>query len=273
MLETNWVKSAVANNNVEDTDPYVTVTVRDGNYVYYVYYDSITGKVIIKYLGKDEGDFILSDHLPDLKARYEKSVAKIIANAKHEGYGIEKLEIFYKGQKLEDMTIEKPKAEERFDVSKIGRGTYTIRATSNQKTPTGKDIYLEKDVLVKNVTDRLKVPSITLSPPEADGDNDWYVSPITITIDKGENNPLAKEIRYTMKKYNTAITPEEGAIYTEPITITEVGTYEIYAWVEDGEGWSSEETMPTDFQFDNVKPIIDTGSTKLTKGRTYKNPN
>ncbi|MCI8620783.1 MAG: fibronectin type III domain-containing protein, partial [Clostridia bacterium] len=128
-------------------------------------------------------------------------------------------------------------------------------------------------VNVDNVTDRLKVTSITLDKPEPDGKNDWYITPVKITIDKGENNPLAKETRYRLIKDGLATTQEEGGIYTEPITITEVGTYEIYAWVEDGEGWTSEETMPTDFQFDNVKPIIDTESTKLTKGRTYQNPN
>ena len=165
------------------------------------------------------------------------------------------------------MTIQNPRAKEEWNVKDIGKGEYLVKATSN----SGAVRY--RVVNVDNVTDRLKVPSIILDKPEPDGKNDWYITPVKITIDKGENNPLAKETRYRLIKDGLATTQEEGAIYTEQITITEVGTYEIYAWVEDGEGWSSEETMPTDFQFDNVKPIIDTGSTKLTKGRTYKNPN
>ena len=187
--------------------------------------------------------------------------------AKDEVNGVAKLELFYKDKLIEDMTILNPRTKEEWNVKDIGKGEYKIKATSNSGATRW--AYVNVD----NVTDRLKTPSIILDKPAPDGKNDWYITPVKITIDKGENNPLVKKIKYRLLKDGLAITPEEGAEYTSTFTISEVGTYTIYAWVEDGEGWSSEETLPTDFQFDDVKPIIDVSNTKLTKGKTYKNPN
>jgi hypothetical protein len=263
----SWVKSAIVNNNEDVTTPHIIVTVNDGGYTYIVYYDSVTGRVIIKYLGQDEPDFPLVDNLPSLKARYEKNIAKIVANARHEGHGIARLELFYKNEKLENMTIMNPKQEEMFDVKDIGVGTYTVRAVSNLKTPSGKEIFIEQDVIVRNVTDKLKVPTIILDKPTPDGLNDWYITPVKVTIDKGTDNPVAKEIRYRILKDGIETTPpEDGALYTQPFTLNEVGTYVIYAWTQDEAGWSSEETLPVDVQFDNVRPEIDVNNTRLTSG-------
>ena len=127
------------------------------------------------------------------------------------------------------MTILNPRTKEEWNVKDIGKGEYKIKATSNSGATRW--AYVNVD----NVTDRLKTPSIILDKPAPDGKNDWYITPVKITIDKGENNPLVKKIKYRLLKEGLAITPEEGAEYTSTFTISEVGTYTIYAWVEDGE--------------------------------------
>ena len=153
-----WVKNAIVNEDKTLGNGDIIVTVTEG-YVFEVFYDSVYGKVMLDYLGKDEqGEEPIVDGLPSLTARYEKSIASIIANARDEVYGIAKLEVLYKDQIV--FTRENPKTEERFDVSEIGKGWYKIRAISN----SGRWIYTY--VRVTNVTDKLTPPIITLSPAD-----------------------------------------------------------------------------------------------------------
>ena len=75
--ETIWVKSAVPYTDTSITNTDMLVRVTDG-YVYQVYYDSLYGVVFVEYVGKDDGkDF------PTIKARYEKSHARVYAESKY----------------------------------------------------------------------------------------------------------------------------------------------------------------------------------------------
>ena len=243
----DWVKSAVPNEETND----IIVTVTRG-YVYQVYYDSINGKVFVEYIGEDDESI---DGWPEVTAHYEKSIASILAYPKDEVYGIAKLDLIYK-EEIRG-SIEKPKAEEKFDVSEIGKGWYKIKAISN----SGRWRYAF--VKVSNVSEKLKPPVIALSPVNPDGENDWYKGNVTVTISMGEN-PSAKRICYRVLE--DGIETQERVEYNGTFPITKVGRTEIYAWVEDEKGYTSEESYAS-LKFDNVRPVI-TGSKIIdaTKG-------
>jgi len=203
-----WVRSAIANTDTSITNGDIIVTV-DRGYVYQVFYDSVYGKVEVDYIGKvpeGGGGEDVVKNLPTLKARYEKTIASIVAEARDEKNGIEKIEIIYKGQIVETHT--NPKAEEYFDASQYGNGWYQVKATSNK---TGAFRYAW--VKVTKVSDKLTAPKISLSPAEPDGDNNWYKTEVNVTITT--DSPSAKDIHYRLVKNGITISEEEDIVYNE----------------------------------------------------------
>ena len=173
-------------------------------------------------------------------------IAKIVVEAKEPKNGIAKLEFFYKGQLVG--TINNPKAEERFDVSKIGTGWYQIKATANK---TG--AYRYAWVKVGNVSEKLTKPTIVLSPEIPDGQNNWYKTPVNVTITTdNENN---KEIHYRIVRNGIVAENEEDIKYTGSFTIDTIGITDIYAWSTDGGEYQSEETNK-EIKIDNKKPVV-----------------
>ncbi len=103
--ETLWVKSAVANIDTSINNEDIIVTTTD-KYIFEVYYDGNYGAIFVEYIGKDNGK-----EIPNLKARYEKRAASILAEAK----GAEKLEVIYRGE-VTGTPIEKPNGEQKINV-------------------------------------------------------------------------------------------------------------------------------------------------------------
>ena len=156
------------------------------------------------------------------------------------------MEFFYKGQLVG--TINNPKAEERFDVSKIGTGWYQIKATANK---TG--AYRYAWVKVGNVSESLTEPIITVNPASPDGENDWYKTPVKVTL--STDNPNNKEIHYRIVRNGIVAENEEDIKYTGSFTIDTIGITDIYAWSTDGGEYQSEETNK-EIKIDNKKPVV-----------------
>ena len=208
--EQDWVRSAIANTDTSISNGDIVVIV-DKGYIFQVYYDSINGKIKIDYIGKDKGEGgSIIDALPTIKARYEKTIASIIVEASEPKNGIEKIELIYKGKIVE--TRNNPKPEERFDIRKYGSGRYQIKATAKN---TG--AYRYAWVKVGNVSEKLTKPTIVLSPEIPDGQNNWYKTPVNVTITTdNENN---KEIHYRIMRNGITAENEADITYTETFTI------------------------------------------------------
>ncbi|MCI8519119.1 MAG: hypothetical protein HFJ51_03305, partial [Clostridia bacterium] len=222
-----WVRSAIPNTDTSITNGDIIVTV-DRGYVYQVFYDSVYGKVVVDYIGKvpeGGGGEDLVKNLPTLKARYEKTIASIVAEARDEKNGIEKIDIIYKGEIVETHT--NPKGEEYFDASQYGNGWYQVKATSNR---TGAFRYAW--VKVTKVSDKLTAPQISLSPETPDGDNNWYKTEVSVTITT--DSPSAKDIHYRLVKNGITAPEEEDIVYNGAFKISTLGQTEIYAWTTDG---------------------------------------
>ena len=212
--EQDWVRSAVANTDTSISNGDIIVIV-DKGYIFQVYYDSINGKIKIDYIGKvpeggsgGAGDIINS--LPTVKAIYEESTRSIVVEAKEQKNGIEKIQIIYKGQIIETRT--NPKAQEKFDISKYGSGWYQVKAVANK---TG--AYRYAWVKVSNISNKLIMPTIALSPNQADGKNGWYKQAVNVTI-TAESEEV-KEIRYRVVRNGITSEDEENLLYTESFTI------------------------------------------------------
>ena len=212
--EQDWVRSAIANTDTSISNGDIIVIV-DKGYIFQVYYDSIYGKIKIDYIGKvpegggGTGEDIINS-LPTVKARYEKSIASIIVEAKEPKNGIEKIEIIYKGEVI--ITKNNPKQEETFDISKYGSGEYKVKATAKN---TG--VYRYAWVNVANISDRLTKPVIALTPSEPDGQNGWYRNAVNVTITT--DSPSAKEIHYRIMRNGITAENEADITYTETFTI------------------------------------------------------
>ena len=209
-----WVRSAIANTDTSISNGDIIVIV-DKGYIFQVYYDSIYGKIKIDYIGKvpegggGTGEDIINS-LPTVKARYEKSIASIIVEAKEPKNGIEKIEIIYKGEVI--ITKNNPKQEETFDISKYGSGEYKVKATAKN---TG--VYRYAWVNVTNISERLTKPVIALSPSEPDGQNGWYRNAVNVTITT--DSPSAKEIHYRIMRNGITQEEETDIVFTETFTI------------------------------------------------------
>ena len=212
--EQDWVRSAIANTDTSISNGDIIVIV-DKGYIFQVYYDSIYGKIKIDYIGKvpegggGTGEDIINS-LPTVKARYEKSIASIIVEAKEPKNGIEKIEIIYKGEVI--ITKNNPKQEETFDISKYGSGWYQVKAVANK---TG--AYRYAWVKVNNISDRLTKPVIALTPSEPDGQNGWYRNAVNVTITT--DSPSAKEIHYRIVRNGITAENEADITFTETFTI------------------------------------------------------
>ena len=256
----------------------IIVSTHEG-YTYDVYYDPAYGTVKIEYLGKfpeggngsgGEGSGDSGISFPSIKARYERSVALIFAEAKDDS-GIAKIELIYK-EEIKG-TVNNPTGEVEFDASELGTGWYKLKATANN----GK--YRYAWVRVTNVTDKLVKPIITYDPGEPNGKAGWYTSPVRVTI--STESVAAKEVHYILSGVNTAGGDEgvvvpltEGTDGVKSISFmigegeySRSGVTTVVAWTEDGKGLKCKEDAIEDVKFDNVKPQITSAVVNATKGK------
>ena len=182
-----------------------------------------------------------------LTAKYIKNITTIEARAKDEINGVAKQELFYKDKLLEGKTIKNPKDIEKWEVSGIGIGKYTVRATSN----TG--VWKERIIYVDNVSDRLTTPLISLNPSSPNGENDWYKTEVRVTMTA--NSPSAKEIRYSIVN-GIETTPEEGEKYNGEFSISLNGTVTISAWTTDGTYKADPKKCQETIYIDTTKPSL-----------------
>ena len=121
--------------------------------MYQVIYDRTTGKLHIEYIGQGNGGSDTEDYKNFiLTADYNKSKTSINITARDPKYGVEKLEIIYKGEIVK--TINKPKEQEQIDISEIGKGEYCIKGTSG----SGKVKYAW--VEVETISEKLTPPEV-----------------------------------------------------------------------------------------------------------------
>ena len=255
--ETIWVKSAVPYTDTSITNTDMLVRVTDG-YVYQVYYDSLYGVVFVEYVGKDDGK-----EFPTMKARYEKSHARVYAESKYSEGSISKIEMVYRGE-IKDPIRENPTGEQWFDVENIGTGWYVVRATSN----TGKLRYAW--LRVRTVSDKLPKPVITLNPSKPQGGGDWYNTPVTVTITA--DLPKGASIYYSLPDVNNPESGEQKIKYEGPFVISKLGASTIRAWTEDEAGLTSLEDDIRSIKIDTEKPTITHKETspKAQVGGWYK---
>ena len=254
LSDQDWVRTAVPYKREDPLIDFVYVQVNEG-YEFQVFYDPIYGNIIADCLGKVPENPSIFDSNLTLTARYASEITSIIANARDPQKGVAKLEVYYRGQKLEDLTINNPSEKEQWDVKDIGKGRYDIKATSNSGAVAW------DHVRVRNVKDGLDIPVIAVNPETPNGKNNWYTNSPTVTITS--TSVATQEIRYRMLLDGVEITPADGEVYQGPFTINRVGTIEIYAWTVSGE-YESKESPKTEIKFDNKAPIIT--NARLTKG-------
>ena len=97
------------------------------------------------------------------------------------------------------------------------------------------------------------MPTITLSPSEADGKNGWYRQAVNVTI-TAESEEV-KEIRYRIVRNGITSEEEEDILYTGAFTIDTIGTTRIYARTTNGDKEESAEAEEA-IKIDNEPPRI-----------------
>jgi hypothetical protein len=102
----------------------------------------------------------------------------------------------------------------------------------------------EPDETPPNVT-------ITLDPSEADGINDWYVSPVTVMVeaDDDESDVESIEYRYSFGEDDSSWQP-----YTESVVFNVDGVYEFEARASSAGGTSEAESVS--FKIDATPPVV-----------------
>ena len=254
--ETIWVKSAQEYPDKNITNPDILVKITDG-YVYQVHYDSLYGAVFVEYVGNDDGK-----EFPTLKARYENSYARVLAESKCNDGSISKIEMLYRGE-IKDPVRENPTGEVWFDVENIGTGWYVVKATSN----TGKLRYAW--VRVRSVSEKLQKPIITLNPSRPAG-GDWYNTQVEVTITA--DLPSGAKIYYSIPDVNNPESSEQKIKYEGPFQINRLGSTTIRAWTEDEAGLGSLEEDIRIIKIDTEKPTTthEETSAKPQVGGWYK---
>ena len=235
--ESTWIKTAVANQDPSLTGEDIIVETVEGN-AYQVYYDALYGAYFVEYIGEADGR-----NYPNLKACFEKSTETITANANDSQNGIEKIEIIYRGEIVEQTD----KSEITYQI--IGSGWYTIKATS--KTGKMRYAWLRGSLL----SNGLAAPVIEIIESGKQGQEDWYGSdnqPVIVRI--STDNDKAKKIHYELTLATTKTEEIDGKSITLD-GINTLGVTHIVAWSIDAKGRMSN-TDYLDIKYDNIKPEI-----------------
>ncbi len=106
-------------------------------------------------------------------------------------------------------------------------------------------------------------PTTTINLDGTTGTNDWYISPVNITLSytDPENDWLVSNYAYKNKDaldwlqdwdvFETLDTPR-----TDPLTISSDGLYEFYAYSEDSEGNKEDPPVSKEFKIDATPPLV-----------------
>ncbi len=251
--ETLWVKNAVANTNKDLGNEDIIIRTTDG-YIFQIYYDGTYGVVFTEYIGKDDGG-----EIPTLKARFEKRIAAILAEAKGAG----RLELIYRGE-VAGGVIENPNGEQRMAVDEIGTGWYKVRAVAEN----GHLRYAW--VRATTISEKLTPPNVTVTPVDpnkGEGNDGWYLGAVKVKAETDNEN--AKEIHYTI--IENGITIKEDQKYEGEIEIGTTGVTRVIMWTVDEEGYTSEEVIK-DIKIDGEAPKVtyEEKSAKEKVGDWYK---
>ena len=131
--------------------------------------------------------------LPKVTARYDEASGKIIASASLEGGSIQKIELIYKEQILENETRTTDlNKEQNFDARKYGPGWFKVKVTGNN----GK--IKNAWVKVSNLSKSIKAPTITLEPAKPNGENGWYKK----TKEEGKETEIDTKIKVIITANN-----------------------------------------------------------------------
>ena len=146
-----------------------------------------------------------------------------------------------------------------------GTGWYKIKVASSN----GKLRYAW--VRANTISEKLTIPEIKVTPENPDkglGNNNWYLGAVKVAITT--DNKYAKEIHY--REIQNGIVTKEDEVYNGEFRVNTEGTTKIVAWIEDEEGYSSEETDAEEIKIDSIKPevIHEEKSAKEKVGDWYK---
>lgn len=267
LKEQEWIKSAILADTATDTEGNITVIV-DKGYIYQVYYNSIYGKVLIDYIGKDDSgkddDENVLKQLPKIIANFDKRERSIIvkANMPKEKNSIEKIEIFYGG---------KDKVAEKIgDIKDTDENSFVVNDTGWYKVvATSKDgISNYTWVMAVISSDGLNPPIITVAESGKVGKDEWYGSdniPVIVEISSKNSQTKVEGIHYEIisvevkegtdkyeivrNEYDT----EDTIIKLDGISLP--GTTKIIAYVK-GENGKTSDVETLEVKYDNKSPIL-----------------
>ncbi|MCI8272472.1 MAG: hypothetical protein HFJ55_00110 [Clostridia bacterium] len=203
-----------------------------------------------RYLGKEK-DLIFPEIDVIVKLSEDSKTAAITIAAQEETNGINKIEIWQAGEKLEEFEYDNVKEEITQEYISKQNGKYTIKVYA--------DIMNSKTVEVEGIVAEVKF--------EPEGNNEWKKEHSTkVIIEEVEDKVINAKYQWT----NSVIEPEED-IFTESFksgdTITKneiTGTHYLWTMIETQSGkkvkWRSE-----GFNFDNEGPIVTLTSTPVSE--------
>ncbi|MCG2826652.1 MAG: right-handed parallel beta-helix repeat-containing protein [Thermoplasmatales archaeon] len=140
-----------------------------------------------------------------------------------------------------------------FNVSDEGEHKFYARAKDNAGRTCSASKSLKIDRTDPTVT-------IRLTPDTPDGENDWYTSAVTVTIEATDLGSGVSSVDYSYDNvsWNT---------YIEAFTVSDKGEHKIYARAKDNAGRTGNAT-PVTFKIDKTAP---TGTISINMNATYTN--
>lgn len=93
------------------------------------------------------------------------------------------------------------------------------------------------------------VTTISLNPPEPDGENGWYVNNVTVTLNATDNESGVNITKYRIKG-------ESWKIYTEPFTLTKDGNNILIEYSSIDAAGNTEPVKNATIDIDRTKPVI-----------------
>jgi hypothetical protein len=152
-----------------------------------------------------------------------------------------------------------------------GTVTYQAVGSRNQTTPGGDltttDVIPVTATVVPCGDDTPPTVAVELDPETPDGNDEWYVSPVTVTLTAtdAESAVESSEYRYSVDGGDFSAWAE----YTAPVSFADDGVYAFEARAKSAGGTSDPISVP--FKIDATDPTIDAAATPLPNAAGWNN--
>jgi hypothetical protein len=145
---------------------------------------------------------------------------------------------------------------------------YNVRAVDDSNAPNTSD-WSNTETTTIDLT--APITTSTLAPPTADGNNNWYVSPVTITLNATDPNSPSSGVNTTYYCRDDINTCNPTTIYTGPFVISNEGTNYVRYYSTDNVGNTETTKATNDFNIDTSDPydqtiVLDDGNIYNTTG-------